>query len=281
MGEKNGERNDTTQFTDALSFLCSQQRTGKLLISKEGRKGEVFLTEGRIIHAQLDQCVGLKALLFMLAWETGTYNFTPKQATDHTTIEMETSEVLSLLAKRIQEWRLITEDNPLDLNAILYLQPQASGTIRLRKEEWDILAKIDGRRSLKDISDEMYVAPLDLFKSIQRFRDAGLIGTGTRYSETACAAFGEDYLSALERELNLAVGPIAPILLEEALKDLEEATNPLIEEKMEILLEKLSNAIPVKEQRLRFQQTARILAVEFSSDATLSDKEEDQEETKE
>ena len=281
MGEQNGERNDTTQFADALSFLCSQQRTGKLLISKEGREGEVFLTEGRITHAQLDQCVGLKALLFMLAWETATYNFTPKQTTDHTTIEMETAEVLSLLAKRMQEWRLITEDNPLDLNAILSLQPQARGTIRLRKEEWDILARIDGRRSLKDISDEMYVAPLDLFKSIQRFRDAGLIGTGTRYSETACAAFGEDYLSALERELNLAVGPIAPMLLEEALKDLEEATEPLIEDKMEILLEKLSNAIPAEEQRLRFQQTARILAVEYSSDATLSDKEEDQEETKE
>lgn len=280
MGEQNTKRNDTKQFADALSFLCSQQRTGKLLISKEGRKGEVFLTEGRITHAQLDQCVGLKALLFMLAWEKGTYNFTPTQTTDHTTIEMETTEVLSLLAKRMQEWRQITEDNPLDLNAILSLQPQASGTIRLRKEEWDILARIDGRRSLKDISDEMYVAPLDLFKSIQRFRDAGLIGTGTRYSETACAAFGEDYLSALERELNLTVGPIAPILLDEALKDLEEATDPLIEEKMEILLEKLSNAIPAEEQRLRFQQTARILAVEFSSDAKLSDQEEDQEETK-
>jgi len=272
MGEQNGERNDTTQFADALSFLCSQKRTGKLLISKEGREGEVFLTEGRITHAQFDRCVGLKALLFMLAWETGTYNFTPKQTTDQTTIEMETTEVLSLLAKRMQEWSLITEDNPVDLNAILCLQPQASGTIRLRKEEWDILARIDGRRSLKDISNEMYMAPLDLFKAIQRFRNAGLIGTGTRYSETACAAFGEDYLSALERELNLAVGPIAPILLKEALKDLEEATEALIEDKLEILLEKLSNAIPVEEQRLRFQQTARILAVEFSNDEKLSDK---------
>ena len=279
MAEQKAERNDATKFADALNFLCSQKRTGKLLISKEGRKGEVFLDEGRITHAQLDQCVGLKALLFVLAWETGTYNFTPKQTTDYTTIEMETTEVLSLLEQRMQEWRQITKDNPLDLNAILSLQPQASGTIRLRKEEWDILARIDGRRSLKDISDEMYMPPLDLFQAIHRFRDAGLIGTGTRYSETACAAFGEDFLSALERELNLAIGPIAPILLEEALKDLDEATEALIEDKMEILLEKLSNAIPEEEHRLRFQETARILAVEFSSDATLPEKEE--EETKE
>ena len=281
MGEQNAEGKKTTQFADALSFLCSQKRTGKLLISKEGRKGEVFLTEGKIAHAQLDQCVGLKALLFMLAWETGTYNFTPKQTSEQTTIEMETGDVLSLLAKRMREWNRLSADNPFNLNAILSLQPQASGTIRLRKEEWDILARIDGRRSLKDISNEMYMAPLDLFKAIQRFRDAGLIGTGTRYSETACAAFGEDYLSALEGELNLAVGPIAPILVEEALKDLEEATESLIEDKMEILLEKLSAAIPDEEKKLQFLQTARILAVEFSGNEKLSDQDEEQKETEE
>jgi len=276
-----GEKNDATKIADALTFLCSQQRSGKLIIRKEGREGEVFLDEGRIPHAQLDQCVGLPALLFMLSWERGTHSFTPKETTDHTTIEMETSRVLSLLAKRMREWDRLSAENPFDLNAILCLHPQASGTIRLKKEEWDILARIDGRRSLKDISDEMYVAPLDLFKAIQRFRDAGLVGESSRYPEAAGVAFGEEYLAALERELNLVVGPIAPILLEEALKDLEESTEPRIEDKMEILLERLSTAIPDEEKRLQFLQTARILAVELSRDEKPSDQEEGQEETKE
>lgn len=258
------EKKEATKIADALTFLCSEQRTGKLIIRKEKRDGEVYIEEGKITHAQLDECVGLPALLFMLSWARGTHNFTPKETAGQRTIEMETSDVLSLLSKRMSEWDRLSADNPFDLNTILCLYPQASGTIRLKKEEWDILAKIDGRRSLKEISDEMYVPPLDLFKAIQRFRNAGLVGKYSRYPEAAGVAFGEEYLSALEGELNLIVGPIAPILIEEALKDFEEWTEPRIEGKQEFLLEKLIAAIPDEEKRAHFLQTARSLAVELS-----------------
>lgn len=280
INEQSGKTNDTAQLTDVLTFLCTQKRTGKLLISKKKKEGEIFLTDGKITHAQFAQCVGLQALLFMLAWETGTYNFTPKKTSDQTTIEMETNQILSLLSKRVQEWNRIKKDHSLNLNVVLYLLPQARGMIRLKKEEWNILAKIDGRKSLKNISDEMYLAPLDVIKTIQRFRKAGLIGEGSRYPESAYAAFSEDLLTALERELNLAVGPIAPILFEEALKDMDEAPDPRVTDKMGILLETLSNSIPIKEHRVRFQQAAQTLALEFASDKKLSQKEKDYEGTK-
>ena len=280
INEQGGEINDTAQLTDVLTFLCTQKRTGKLLISEKKKEGEVFLTDGKITHAQFAQCVGLQALLFMLAWETGTYNFTPKKTSDQTTIEMETNQILSLLSKRVQEWNRINKDHSLNLNVVLYLLPQARGTIRLKKEEWNILAKIDGRKSLKNISDEMYLAPLDVVKTMQRFRKAGLIGEGTRYPESAYATFSEDFLTALERELNLVVGPIAPILFEEALKDMDEAPDPRVTDKMGILLETLSNSIPIKEYRVRFQQAAQSLALEFASEKKLSQKEKDHEGTK-
>jgi hypothetical protein len=272
--EKDGLNNNTAQFTDALALLCTQKRTGKLQISVEERSGDVYITEGKITHAQFEKCIGLQALLFMLAWEKVRYHFTPKDTIDETTIEMEPDKVLTLLAKRKQEWHRINQDNTLNPNTVLCLLPEARGTIRLKKEDWDILARIDGRRSLQEISDELYMAPLDLVKTINRFREAGLIGEGTRYPETAYAAFGEEFLSSLERELILAVGPLAPMLLIEALKDLEETPELFTTDKITILLEKLSNAIPAEENRLRFQQAARILAFEFSGDEKLSPTEE-------
>lgn len=281
MKEQVVGHNDTAKLADALNFLCSQKRTGKLLIREEKREGEVFLADGEITHALFDRYSGLQALLFMLSWEGATYNFTPKQTTDQRTIEMETSRVLPLLAKRMREWRQMNETNPLNLDTILCLLPQARGTIRLKKEEWDILARIDGRRSLKEISDEMCVAPFDLVKAIQRFQKAGLIGEGARYPEQASTVFGRDFLSALEKELNQALGAVAPILLEDALKDLEETTEAVAEEKIEILLKRLTSSIPKEENRLRFQQAARILAFEFAGEEKLSQQGEDQEEEKE
>ncbi|MBN1254580.1 MAG: DUF4388 domain-containing protein [Deltaproteobacteria bacterium] len=266
MVEQREEKKETTDLTNALSFLCSQKRTGKLLIrNEEGGEGEVYLVDGMITHAQFDKCAGLQAVLFIHSWDSGTYNFTPKQTSGQKTVEMETSRLFSLLAKRRREWRLINESNPLNLKDIFCLLPQARGTIRVKKEEWDILARINGRRSLREISDELYLPPLDLIKAIQRFRKAGLVGEGTSYAGTTATILGKDFLSRVEEEFSLAVGPLARVLLEDALKDIEEAGETLAEDKIELLLEKLSGAITTEEKKARFQQTIRILAVEFFS----------------
>jgi hypothetical protein len=273
------ETKEQHQFVDALGFLCQQKRTGELLVRAEGKEGEIFIQEGRITHARFGPFVGLKALLFIVTWGTGTYNFTPQQTSDQTTVEMETAEILSLLAQQREEWKRSSREQTLNLNTVLRLMPQASGTVRLAKGEWDILARIDGRKSLEDLSYEMDLPPLDVVKAMQRFRKAGLIGIGHRRPETGSTVFGADYLSALEKELKLTVGPVASIVLEEALKDLQVAGEPLTEDQIEILLERLSKAIPEEEKRLGFQQTARSVAAEYAGKEGPSPNEEGQDET--
>ncbi len=279
MSAQDVETKDTHQFVDALGFLCQQKRTGGLLVRAEGKEGEIFIQEGRIAHARFGPFVGIKALLFMLTWGTSQYNFTPQQTSDQATIEVENAETLSLLAQQAEEWKRLTQDQPLSLGAVLRLLPQASGTVKLAKDEWDILAKIDGKKSLEDICYEMDLLPLDLVKAIQRFRKAGLIGIGHRRPETGSVVFGADYLAALEKELKLAVGPVASILLEEALKDLQAAGEPLTEDQIEIVLERLSRAIPEAEKKSAFQQTVRGLAAKYAGTEGLLPKKEDKETT--
>ncbi len=282
MNEQGGENTDTAQLFDVLTFLCTQKRTGKILVSEHEREGEVFLADGKITHARFAQCVGFQALLCMLAWEKGTYNFTPKQTTDQETINMETGRVLSLLSQRMEEWKRINKDHPLNFNAVFCLLPQARGTIKLKKTEWDILARIDGRKSVREISDELYMASPDLAKTILRFLKAGLIGEDNRYPETAYAAFGGDFLSALEKELNTAVGPSAPKLLQEALTDLEEATAAHLTQyrKVDLLLELLSKAIPLEENKTRFKKAIHRVAQTLTSDEGRASASKDQERTK-
>jgi hypothetical protein len=273
MSAPDMETKDTHQFIDAIGFLCSQKRTGGLVVRAGGKEGEIFIQEGRITHAQFGPFVGLKALLFMLTWETAHYNFTPQQTSDQTTIDITTAEVLSLLAQQTEEWQRITQDQAWKLNAVLRLLPQPSGTVKLAKDEWDILARIDGRKSLEDICYGMDLPPLDVVKAMQRFSKAGLIGIGRRRPETGSAVFGADYLSALEKELKLAVGPVASILLEEALKDLQVAGEPLTEAEIEALLERLSKAIPEAKKRSVFQRTARGLAAEYAGTGGAAERE--------
>ena len=266
MPEHGVEQRDTANLLDALTYLCSKQRTGKILIQEETRAGEVFLVNGKITHAQFGPCVGLPALCLMLAWERGAFQFTPKDITDFLTIEMETDRVLSLLGEREREWKALNAQTPLNLDTVLTLLPQGSGAIRLKKDEWDLLARIDGKKSLRQISDEMFLAPLDVFKAIKRFREAGLIGEGASMGVEG-AALGKDFFAALERELHMAIGPMAPLVLEEALTELRETTTSFTANKIELLLGRLSDAITSEEQQSHFQKAVRILLAEFLSRA--------------
>jgi hypothetical protein len=40
------DHGDNAKLADAFSFLCSQKRTGKLLLREEGREGVVFIADG-------------------------------------------------------------------------------------------------------------------------------------------------------------------------------------------------------------------------------------------
>jgi hypothetical protein len=266
MPEHGVEQKDTAKLLEALTYLCSKQRTGKILIQEKTKAGEVFLVNGRVTHAQCGPSIGLQALCLMHAWERGTFQFTPKEIIEFITIEMETDRVLSLLAKRAREWKAINAQTPLNLDAVLTLLPQASGSIRLKKEEWDLLARIDGKKSLRQISDEMFLAPLDVFKAIKRFREGGLIGEGAS-SGAEGDALEKDFFAALQRELQVAIGPVAPIILDEALAELRETTTSLTADRVERVLARLSDAITNEKQQARFQKAARMLLAEFLSRA--------------
>ncbi len=55
------------ELNDVLAFLYSRKRTGRLLVSAWGKKGEVFLEEGMLVHAQVGECMGIQAIVFMLS----------------------------------------------------------------------------------------------------------------------------------------------------------------------------------------------------------------------
>jgi DNA-binding MarR family transcriptional regulator len=264
MPEHGVEQSETAKLLEALSYLCSKQRTGKILIREETRAGEVFLVNGKITHAQFGPCTGFPALCFILAWERGAFQFTPKEITDFRTIEMETESVLSLLNEREREWKVLNAQTPLNLDTVLTLLPQDSGSIRFKKDQWDLLARLDGKKSLRQICDEMFLTPLDLSKAIKRFREAGLIGEDVS-GGTRSAVLGNDFFAALERELHMAIGPMAPIVLDEALAELKEKKTSFTANRIESLLGRLSEAITDEKKQSRFQETVRALLADFSN----------------
>ena len=72
---------------DIIQMACVARRDGRLRVRRRGETGEIVLRDGRIIHAVTKSKSGEPALLDVLCWTRGTFEFvpiTPDQASPRT-----------------------------------------------------------------------------------------------------------------------------------------------------------------------------------------------------
>jgi Sulfatase-modifying factor enzyme 1/Domain of unknown function (DUF4388) len=68
---------DNFPLLDIIQMGCLAQRDGRLIIRSGRRQAEVILSRGKIIHAVTNGQVGEDALLEILSWEKGEFQFGP------------------------------------------------------------------------------------------------------------------------------------------------------------------------------------------------------------
>jgi hypothetical protein len=66
---------DNFALLDIIQMGCLAQRDGRLVIRNGRRRAEVILSRGRIVHAATKSQVGEDALLEILGWERGEFQF--------------------------------------------------------------------------------------------------------------------------------------------------------------------------------------------------------------
>src|SRR5262249_19448001 len=64
---------------DLLQILGMNRRSGRLELTRETARGELHLSEGRILHARVGLVEGEKGLFRLLTWTEGTFSFKPGQ----------------------------------------------------------------------------------------------------------------------------------------------------------------------------------------------------------
>jgi hypothetical protein len=62
---------------DIIQMACVARRDGRLLVRRRGETGEIVLRDGRMIHAATKSKTGEPALLDVLCWNRGAFEFVP------------------------------------------------------------------------------------------------------------------------------------------------------------------------------------------------------------
>lgn len=102
-------------FTDIIQTLNLGVKTAKVELQHGEEKGEVFLTHGRVSHAEVDSLKGNDAFFELVKWDFGSFRILHGLTPEKETITMDTIHLLLEAARVMDEQRLEEEINARSL----------------------------------------------------------------------------------------------------------------------------------------------------------------------
>src|SRR5512134_331393 len=152
---------------DIIQLISVSGKTGVFHLTDGQLKGQIYLNDGKIVHAELEDVAGEEAVYALAIWSQGEFRFDPGVATELRTITKSNTNLLMEAARRLDEWRVLSKKIPsVDLIPEFVVQENREGQINLNTSEWLILSKIDGQRSVRSIAAASGLSVFDAAKML-------------------------------------------------------------------------------------------------------------------
>jgi hypothetical protein len=172
---------------DIIQLVSVSGKTGVFRLIDAEHRGDIWLHEGRIVHAELEDLAGEEAVYALAIWRTGEFRFEAGIPSPRQSIQKSNTNLLMEAARRLDEWRVLSKKVPsVELVPEFVVLESREGQINLNTMEWLLLSKIDGQRSVKQIAAAASMSVFDAAKLLY-----GLVATNLirlRPSGTAPAA---------------------------------------------------------------------------------------------
>jgi hypothetical protein len=164
-------------LADVIQLISVSGKTGMFHLKKEDHVGQIYLKDGNIVHAEVDEIKGEEAVYELAIWSEGEFNFEPDVEPSVRTISKSNTNLLMEAARRLDEWRVLSKKIPsLDLIPEFVVdQNQDRGQIQLTTSEWLILSKINGKQDIRTISKNCNLPVFDVSKVLYGLVTHGLV----------------------------------------------------------------------------------------------------------
>jgi len=156
------------------------------------RLGEILIQKKFIERADLDTVVReqIEELLYsLLAWQTGSFKFYENQfpTDEEITVNLSVENVIMEGLRRLDEMNMAKETLP-DLERVYSIsasQADRTRAVTLKAPEWNIMALVNGQRSLEEICR---LSSLDRNETLVKLAQLKLAGIITQTEKKATAA---------------------------------------------------------------------------------------------
>lgn len=137
--------------------------------------GEIFLRQGRIVHARLGELEGEEAIYELAVWPEGDFVFTPGREAPADSIKKSNTNLLMEAARRIDEWQVLSKKIASTRLVPVFTSTATTTSVSLTPQEWQLVSKIDERRSIDEIAVGLGKSAFEVSKLLYGLLTSGLL----------------------------------------------------------------------------------------------------------
>jgi hypothetical protein len=243
-------------LSDILSMLTAGKQTGRLELVEGNARADIYLAAGAICHATAGAHAGEAAMAMVVSWQRGTFRFESHVTPPETTISKPLEQLLTDARRAWAEREAIARAIPAGGSTPRLSAAAPAGPITLQPHEWLVITHINGQRTITDIAASMGRDDFAVGKVIYRLVAAKLVEVHTDAPViVARPTTSQAFFRALTQATASAVGPLASIIVEDAIEDLGASKDAFPRELVSSLVERVAGEIRETDKRMQFQQT--------------------------
>ena len=141
-------------FPEAMRLVLAHGKNGVVQVTNGDLAGSVHVHDGAITHASVGEEQGTEAFYELALWRNGRFDFQDTDAGKDRTILTSTRSLLVEASRRCDAWSSISS-KVRSFDLIPKWIPLGAESIRLTSSDWAVLRLVDGRRTIREIVDEL------------------------------------------------------------------------------------------------------------------------------
>jgi len=159
---------------EVLQFLCRVKKSGVLRLKGETR-GEIYIKEGLVVHAIDGSEQGPDALFNLSFMRLDKGSFESGISPPAQTISLEIGKLSEDIERRRIEFQEIKRAMPPMDTVVVKSTKELPSAVALRRIDWQILALIDGKKTLSEVVAQSKLGAYEATKTIVWLKGQGLI----------------------------------------------------------------------------------------------------------
>jgi hypothetical protein len=146
--------------------------------------------------------------------------------------------------------RIGMDDLSGDISNLIYRRTVAAlkGQVSMSGKMLELLMLLDGRTNLRKVSQKMNVPMSDMRSYIAKLKTYGVI----EEVHEPIAMLDSKFFGYMAGQLSTIAGPIAQVMVEDAVLEISDGTSTIPQNKAAALIERIGRQIPDENQRAGF-----------------------------